>query len=117
MNKKNYKVGPDEFSSWDLETLPDDYEWMIYYYEYESYDGHGTCVVKINDEQYMVLNLGHCSCFGPLDDQANDKEIISAKACYSHMSDWASQTSDEECKLIMRQWSTIDPDTALAISL
>ena len=61
---QEYDVGPDElpFSN-RIETA----DWVVYWYESGSYDGRGTAAWKIGDK-YDMENLGHCSCYGPLDD-------------------------------------------------
>ena len=39
----------------------------IYNYESGSYEGSGELVVKTIDNKFWTQDLGHCSCYGPLD--------------------------------------------------
>ncbi len=47
----------------ELET--DDYEWLVYEYNYGSYEGDGEAVKMDENGVLWYLNLGHCSCYGP----------------------------------------------------
>lgn len=59
-----YKLGPDE--PYDLNYLPDDSDWVVYYYENTGYEGYGQLVYQ-HQEKLFTLNLCHCSCYGPLE--------------------------------------------------
>jgi hypothetical protein len=63
---QSYQVGQTEFSQWDAENLPSDAEWVAYDYEYSDYCGSGYAVCKCGNE-LLIYNLGHCSCYGPLE--------------------------------------------------
>jgi hypothetical protein len=39
----------------------------VYKYETGSYEGSGQLIVKTIDNKFWVQELGHCSCYGPLD--------------------------------------------------
>ena len=75
---KIVSVGPDETvyaSDWDLT----DVSWIVYWYENGGYDGTGVAVAKHVDGRYSETNLGHCSCYGPLDrgfDYVERKRIV-----------------------------------------
>jgi len=43
------------------------YKYMIYDYHSEPYEGHGSLIVKTQNNQYYFRDLGHCSCYGPAD--------------------------------------------------
>jgi hypothetical protein len=58
-----YSVGPDDLSIGDRFK---DADWVVYWYQDGGYDGRGTLVWKQGDK-YETTNLGHCSCYGPLD--------------------------------------------------
>jgi hypothetical protein len=58
---KIYKVGPDELDGFE------DCVWVVYWYEGGSYDGSGEAIYLKEDGQLYSENLGHCSCYGPLD--------------------------------------------------
>jgi hypothetical protein len=42
-------------------------DYVVYYYEYGSYEGSGFAVWK-KDGKYGYSDLSHCSCYGPTDD-------------------------------------------------
>ena len=43
-------------------------EWIIYHYEDHGYEGSGTLIARLSNGRYLHTNMGHCSCYGPLDD-------------------------------------------------
>jgi hypothetical protein len=52
----------------DTEVLPNT-RWVVVWYESHSeYEGSGTIVAKVGRGEYYWADLGHCSCFGPLDE-------------------------------------------------
>jgi len=61
-----HKVGPDELSDYDWDGI-NNVEWAVYAYEIGSWEGSGIMFYKLKDGNYGVENLGHCSCYGPLD--------------------------------------------------
>lgn len=63
-----YSVGVDDLNEYDWANIKqDDYQWIVYWYESGSYDGSGEMVALGNDGAIYYSNLGHCSCYGPLD--------------------------------------------------
>jgi hypothetical protein len=36
-------------------------------YESDYYEGSGTAILLTEDNRVEIYNLGHCSCYGPLD--------------------------------------------------
>ncbi len=63
-----YKVGPDSLDEWDFNKLNDDVKWLVYYYTSGSYDGSGYAVWQNENGTFGSTSLGHCSCYGPLED-------------------------------------------------
>lgn len=62
-----HKLGPSECP---ITTHRDDFDWCIYWYNYveDEYYGEGTSITYCSKEnQLYVRDLGHCSCFGPMD--------------------------------------------------
>jgi hypothetical protein len=48
--------------------VPDgDFIWFISWYESTDWDGWGDGVGLHKDGELYFFNLGHCSCYGPLD--------------------------------------------------
>jgi hypothetical protein len=71
-------AGSGEFDSWDLEQIGKDLDAdiVVYYYVYGSYEGSGFAAFVYKDK-YGYTDLGHCSCYGPVDD------LRGVKACYT----------------------------------
>jgi len=63
-----YNVGKDELSDWDFnEVKQEKYKWIVYEYENGGYDGSGHAVAMDQDGLLHCKDLGHCSCYGPMD--------------------------------------------------
>lgn len=74
---KIYNVGRDSLDKYDLEYLDKEiYEYLIYNYEVGYYDGDGAAVLKDKNGKFILIDLGHCSCYGPLEER-NPKCIYS----------------------------------------
>ena len=87
---KIYNVGRDSLGEYDLEYLDKEaYEYLIYNYEVGCYDGSGAAVLKDNNGKFMLIDLGHCSCYGPL-------EECSPKCIYSL--DEITKLLDKRCQ-------------------
>ena len=66
---KIYNVGHEELDDDDFEYLDKEaYEYLIYNYHYKNYEGEGAAVLKDSDGKSMLVGLGHCSCYGPLEE-------------------------------------------------
>nr|DAK24192.1 MAG TPA: hypothetical protein [Caudoviricetes sp.] len=72
-----YNVGRDSLDEYDLKYLDKEaYEYLIYNYEVGDYEGDGAAVLKDNNGKFTLIDLGHCSCYGPLE-ECNPKCIYS----------------------------------------
>jgi len=67
---KFYSVGPDELTDEDQVALSGgQYDWVVYWYENYGYDGSGEAVGLLDGRRVLeIFDLGHCSCYGPLED-------------------------------------------------
>jgi len=67
-----YNVGQDELSDYDFSEIREGkYRWIVYDYLNEGYEGSGTAVAYREDDGLLYCkNLGHCSCYGPMDSWA-----------------------------------------------
>jgi hypothetical protein len=54
-----------EFLDYELEMIPHSVKWVAYWYEYETYEGRGSAIACFDDGLYELVDLGHCSCYGP----------------------------------------------------
>lgn len=72
-----YQVGPDTVYE-EAEIRQDErYEWFVYWYENGGYDGSGEAVALCKEDGLLhTWNLGHCSCYGPLDGWATGGEKV-----------------------------------------
>ena len=76
---KIYQLG-DELCDWDLNEVSDaDFEWLIHDYEIGCYDGSGQAVALGKDGRVWVKDLGHCSCYGPMDSWETGCSIITVE--------------------------------------
>ncbi len=67
---KVYNVGHEELDEYDLEYLDKEaYEYLIYNYESGDYEGDGAAVLKDKNGKFILIDLGHCSCYGPLEER------------------------------------------------
>lgn len=67
---KIYKVGKGFLGKYDLEYLDKEaYEYLIYSYKVGDCDGSGAAVLKDNNGKFILIDLGHCSCYGPLEER------------------------------------------------
>jgi hypothetical protein len=64
--RKGYCSAPGELCDYDLGYLSEDYEWLTYAYYVDTYEGGGEAVAY-KDGKLYIYNLGHCSCYGPLE--------------------------------------------------
>lgn len=68
---------PSEIDDDDLEYLDKkDYEYIICSYAQDMWSGEGAAVLKDINGKFMFIELGHCSCYGPLEER-NPKCIYS----------------------------------------
>lgn len=87
---KIYNVGREELDDDDLQYLDKEaYKYFIYNYTYSDYEGEGAAVLKDNIGKFMLVGLGHCSCYGPLEERA-------LKCIYSR--DEITKLLDKRCK-------------------
>lgn len=55
----------DELDEWDLKEVKH-FEWIVYEYKSESYEGGGHAILY-DEEKYYHHDMGHCSCYGPME--------------------------------------------------
>lgn len=68
---------PSEIDDDDLQYLDKkDYEYIICSYAQDMWSGEGAAVLKDINGKFMFIELGHCSCYGPIEER-NPKCIYS----------------------------------------
>lgn len=73
-------IGKDELDEWDIDKLNKadlNAEEFVYHYENYGYEGSGFAV-WFDGKEWSYQELGHCSCYGPLDNiTASNKMKVS----------------------------------------
>jgi len=73
---KIYNVGPDELSKYALNDIDIELDWLVVFYEsYSSYEGGGEAV-GYADGKLHFQDLGHCSCYGPMEGGFNVEHSV-----------------------------------------
>jgi hypothetical protein len=68
-------IGKEVFTETDLACVHDfQLDEMVYMYECEGWEGSGYALVR-KGNLYDLLNLNHCSCYGPLEQKVNTHYI------------------------------------------
>lgn len=62
-----YNVGPDEENPGN--EYDEKFVWMVVWYERLEYEGNGEAVALGYDGMLYFKGLGHCSCYGPFDQE------------------------------------------------
>lgn len=74
--EKIFNVGGDELGKYDLKNLEVlNFKYFVYSYEYYSYEGSGFAVWKNENGTFGYIQLGHCSCYGPLENLPTAKNM------------------------------------------
>ena len=82
---KIYQVGPD-----DPYDIQEDawFEWVVHWYESGYYDGSGEAVgLNKEDGLLYIKNLGHCSCYGPMDGGMESGDTMTVAKFLEHKDD------------------------------
>jgi len=68
-------------ADWEA-AMPSTVTDVWYTYWHGSYEGSGEALIKHQDGRFVLHNLGHCSCYGPLDtDNYGRLELDPDPAC------------------------------------
>ncbi len=72
-----FKVGQDELSEFDFENVLRNHQcqWIVYWYCREDHEGWGELIALGMDGSLYCKSLGHCSCFGPLDEWEEAEKV------------------------------------------
>lgn len=74
-----YKIGPDVPR--DLPKDDDQFEWLVYHYKIDGYDGYGQAVALCKEDGLLYFkDLYHCSCFDGFDGgmKSGDKYTVAS---------------------------------------
>ncbi len=121
---QTYQLGPDELSGSDLDDLKSaGYEWFAYHYEIGSYEGDGIGIGKCIGGGYNVYNLGHCSCYGPLEratpDHINNEADLLSRCDFDPDINRKRLLSDYDRPRwnAIQQWLVTRPEFASAVPM
>ncbi len=74
---KIYNEGPNDLPCYEMEQITEDqFEWFVFWYEDGGYDGSGYAVALGQDGLLYCANLGHCSCYGPMESWPDRKMTV-----------------------------------------
>lgn len=72
---KIVSLGNNKLESYDLEkvetqskNLRYDIKEFVYWYWTRGYEGSGCAIFLDKNNEWHIIDLGHCSCFGPVED-------------------------------------------------
>lgn len=72
---KIVSLGNDKLEPYDLEkvetqskNLRYDIKEFVYWYRIRLYEGSGCAIFLDKNDKWHIIDLGHCSCFGPVED-------------------------------------------------
>jgi hypothetical protein len=84
---KVIRMHEQAYDETDLEKY--DFEFAIYYYECEGYEGLGKCLA-LKEKKWYVFDLSHCSCYGAFDSISLEEPHDSLKLAIKtlHRNDW-----------------------------
>jgi len=78
----------------------------FYWYSQGDYDGQGKCLF-VKDNKWYLKDLGHCSCYGPLDDGGDSLTLVEP---------WLNNLDEAKDKCSEELWTNeIEPLVNLAI--
>lgn len=72
---KIVSLGNDKLEPYDLEKIETqsknlryDIKEFVYWYRIRLYEGSGCAIFLDKNDKWHIIDLGHCSCFGPVED-------------------------------------------------
>jgi hypothetical protein len=102
-----YNVGPDELDQYALADLTyvgtRDFAWCVYWYYHPGYEGEGEAVALHKDGRVFVKNLGHCSCYGPMDGGLESGKAMTVEEFLTETDDIHDYDARPELKAKVRE--------------
>lgn len=89
----DYKIAL--LDTWDIEKLKEhNIEEFYYWYGTGCYEGSGDAIFKRTDGKWDTLCMGHCSCYGPLEnlETAHKEGYDTLEALYNSCSEEYKKT-------------------------
>lgn len=104
---KIYQVGPD--LPYDLDENDERFEWVVFWYENEGYDGSGEAIGLCKQDGLLYIkNLEHCSCYGPMDAGLESGDKITIEEFMKHkesVHDYEAMAETKEKVIELLQWA------------
>jgi|LakMenE18May11ns_1017448.scaffolds.fasta_scaffold9716074_1 hypothetical protein len=93
-----YQIGPlplDDFSDYEY----DQFEWVVYWYNVDGCEGYGEAIALCNEDGFLYIKgLGHCSCYGPMDDGFESCDKITIEDFLNDQPNVLGYVDNEEVK-------------------
>lgn len=87
---RTYALNDELDEKYELDELTTDITFVVYWYEQGSYDGSGMLFGRYDNGDIAFKDLGHCSCYGPMD-----------KGC-ERLEDFPKMTTEYKAKPFLR---------------
>lgn len=109
--KKIYQLSDECICKYEEEQLPANFIWCVYYYWTEPYEGYGLMVVKVGENSYHMNYMGHCSCYGPMENFPHNEtisrddlidELCGLNNVYLHQKNISSWGRNEEYSILKK---------------
>lgn len=91
-----------------------DYYFLVTDYEEGYYDGNGEAIAFGKDGKLYFSNLGHCSCYGPLDEFPNGGSL-SVEEFIEQGSSVLDETSDPLRSKVLSLLENLDYENIIGI--
>ena len=86
--EKDYQYGDlESLGDWEWKEMPLGTIHFIYWYSCGSYEGSGEALILLGDGTVLLHNLGHCSCYGPMERVSDASKYESLSALEASLSD------------------------------
>jgi hypothetical protein len=89
----------------DSSLIPKYITKIYYWYESFSYEGHGEMLLQHENGKWYYHNMGHCSCYGPLD-ELGKLETIDPLPLDELLAKMSGELS-ERCDVLVKAIATI----------
>lgn len=95
-------IGGSDLNEYDLKHIPRNAICVIHNYETAPYEGSGWALIKY-PEGWDGENLGHCSCYGPMEHYQKATKLLTLGEIAQNMSNEARSQIDPVL-IAARKW-------------
>lgn len=108
-NIEQISIGEDELEEYALEYIPRNALCIIYNYKADYYEGSGWALIKY-PEGWDEHNMGHCSCYGPMEEYRKCPTLLTLDQIAQNMSKEA-RTQIDPVLIAARKWEELHNGT------